>query len=59
MGMAGAFKFIQALIWIALTLGATGTLLDATIFFGNKAQTAQQKGGIKFKELNSILNKKK
>ena len=53
--MIGVFQFIKNLIFVALALGAAGTLVKATGIVYREAAKAHQHGGIKFKWLNQQL----
>lgn len=55
--MIGVIRFIFAIIWFALALGAAGTLLDATVFMKDHAAKSYQRGGISHKWWNDRLNK--
>lgn len=48
-------KFYKSLIFVALALGAAGTLVEATGFVGREAVKAHQHGGMSFKWLNQQL----
>ena len=53
--MSGVVQFIRSLVFIALMLGAAGTLAEATGFVGREAVKAHRHGGMSFKWLNQQL----
>lgn len=53
--MFGVVNFIRSLVFVALALGAAGTLVEATGFVGREAAKAHQHGGLSFKWLNQQL----
>ena len=53
--MIGVVNFIRSLIFIAIALGAAGTLVEATGIVGHAAVKAHQHGGTSFKWLNQQL----
>jgi len=53
--MIGVVNFIRSLIFVAIALGAAGTLVEATGIVGREAAKAHQHGGISFKWLNQQL----
>lgn len=53
--MLGVVQFIRSLIFLALLLGAAGTLVETTGFIGIEAVKAHQHGGISLKKLNQQL----
>lgn len=53
--MGSIVQFIRSVIFLALFLGAAGTLVDATGCMGREAVSAHQKGGISFRWLNHQL----
>lgn len=53
--MNGIVQFIRSLLYVAIFLGAAGTLVEATGIVGQEAAKAHQHGGIKFKWLNHQL----
>lgn len=53
--MNGVINFIRSLIFIAITLGAVGTLVESTGIIGREAAKAHQHGGMSFKWLNQQL----
>lgn len=53
--MFGIVNFIKSLIFVALALGAAGTLVEATGLVGREAVKAHQHGGMSFKWLNQQL----
>lgn len=53
--MIGVVQFIRSLIFVALLMGAAGTLVEATGIVGREAAKAHQRGGISFKWLNQQL----
>lgn len=53
--MMGVVQFIRSLIFIAIALGAAGTLVEATGIVGREAAKAHQHGGMSFKWLNHQL----
>lgn len=55
--MIGVIRFIFAIIWFALALGAAGTLLDATVFMKDQAAKSYIRGSISHKWWNDKLNK--
>lgn len=57
--MGGVMRFVFALIWIALFLGATGNLVDATIYARDSAKTTFLKKGISAQWWNKQLSPEK
>ena len=53
--MMGVVQFIRSLVFVALALGAAGTLVEATGFVGREAVKAHQHGGVSFRWLNQQL----
>lgn len=53
--MLGVVQFIRSLIFVAIALGAAGTLVEATGIVGREAAKAHQHGGMSFKWLNHQL----
>ena len=53
--MNGVIQFIQSLIFVAMMLGAAGTLVEATGIVGREAVTAHRHGGVSFKWMNQQL----
>ncbi len=53
--MIGVVQFIRGLIYVAVLLGAAGTLVEATGIVGREAVKAHQHGGISFRWLNHQL----
>lgn len=53
--MNGVIQFIQSLIFVALMLGAVGSLVEATGIVGREAVKAHKHGGMSFKWLNGQL----
>jgi hypothetical protein len=53
--MTGVVQFIRSLIYVAIMLGAAGTLVEATGIVGREAAKAHQHGGISFRWLNQQL----
>lgn len=53
--MLGVIQFIQSLVFVAILMGAAGTLAEYTDFLGREAVKAHQKGGISFRQLNKDL----
>lgn len=53
--MMGVVQFIRSLIFVAIALGAAGTLVEATGIVGREAVKAHQHGGMSFKWLNQQL----
>ena len=53
--MNGVVQFIRSLLYVALILGAAGTLVEATGCVGRQAAKAHQHGGMSFKWLNQQL----
>lgn len=50
--MNGVVQFIRSLVFIAIMLGAAGTLFEATSIIGSEAAKAHKRGGVSFKWLN-------
>ena len=53
--MMGVVQFIRSLLYVAIMLGAAGTLVEATGIVGREAAKAHQHGGVSFKWLNRQL----
>ena len=53
--MLGVVQFIRSLIYVAVLLGAAGTLVEATGIVGREAVKAHQHGGMSFVWLNQQL----
>jgi len=53
--MMGIVQFIRSLLYVAILLGAAGSLVEATGCVGREAAIAHQHGGISFKWLNNQL----
>lgn len=53
--MNGIVQFIRSLFFVAMMMGAAGTLAEATGCVGREAAKAHQHGGISFKWLNHQL----
>ena len=53
--MNGIVQFVRSLIFLALILGAAGTLVEATGHIGKVAAKAHQHGDISFLWLNRQL----
>ena len=53
--MGGVVQFIRSLVFVALMMGATGTLVEATGCVGREAAKAYQHGGMSFRWLNQQL----
>ena len=53
--MMGVVQFIRSLIFVAILLGAAGTLVEVTGIVGREAAKAHQHGGVSFKWLNQQL----
>lgn len=53
--MIGVVNFIRSLVFVAIALGAAGTLVEATGIVGHEAAKAHQHGGMSFKWLNQQL----
>ena len=53
--MIGVVNFIRSLVFVAIALGAAGTLVEATGIVGREAVKAHQHGGMSFKWLNQQL----
>lgn len=53
--MNGVVQFIRSLLYVAIMLGAAGTLVEATGIVGREAAKAHQHGGVSFKWLNQQL----
>ncbi len=56
--MNGVVQFIRSLLYVAIILGAAGTLVEATGCVGREAAKAHQQGGISFRWLNQQLVEK-
>ena len=53
--MMGVVQFMRSLLYVAIMLGAAGTLVEATGIVGREAAKAHQHGGVSFKWLNRQL----
>ena len=53
--MNGVVQFIQSLVFVAIIMGAAGTLVEATGCVGREAAKAHQRGGMSFRWLNHQL----
>lgn len=53
--MGGVVQFIRSLVFVALMMGAAGTLVEATGFVGREAVKAHQHSGMSFRWLNRQL----
>ncbi len=53
--MNGVVQFIRSLIFVAIALGAAGTLVETTGIVGREAAKAHQHGGMSFRWLNNQL----
>ena len=53
--MGGVMRFVFALIWIALALGVTGELVDATIFAKQNAAKAFVTKGVSASWWNNYI----
>ena len=53
--MMGVVQFIRSLLLVAIMLGATGTMVEATGLVGREAAKAHQHGGMSFRWLNQQL----
>ena len=53
--MNGVVQFIRSLLYVAIMLGAAGTLVEATGIVGREAAKAHQHGGVSFRWLNGQL----
>ncbi len=53
--MNGVVQFIRSLLYVAILLGAAGTLVEATGIVGREAAKAYQHGGMSFRWLNQQL----
>ncbi len=53
--MMGVVQFIRSLLYVAIMLGAAGTLVEATGIVGREAAKAHQHGGMSFRWLNQQL----
>ncbi len=53
--MMGVVQFIRSLLYVAIMLGAAGTLVEATGIVGREAAKAHQHGGVSFRWLNQQL----
>lgn len=53
--MNGVVRFIRSLLYVAIMLGAAGTLVEATGIVGREAAKAHQHGGMSFRWLNHQL----
>ncbi len=47
--MIGVDNFIRSLVFVAIALGAAGTLVEATGIVGRQAAKTHQHGGMSFK----------
>lgn len=53
--MNGVVQFMQSLVYVALMMGAAGTLVEATGCVGREAAKAHQHGGVSLKWINQQL----
>lgn len=53
--MNGVIQFMQSLVYVALMMGAAGTLVETTGCVGREAAKAHQHGGVSFRWLNQQL----
>ena len=53
--MMGVVQFIRSLFFVAIMMGAAGTLVEATGIVGREAAKAHQHGGMSFRWLNQQL----
>lgn len=53
--MMGVINFMRSLLYVAILLGAAGTLVEATGCIGREAAITHKHGGISFKWLNNQL----
>ena len=53
--MNGVVQFIRSLIYVAIMLGAAGTLVEATGIVGREAAKAHQHGGMSCRWLTRQL----
>ncbi len=53
--MNGVVQFIRSLVFVAIMLGAAGTLVETTGCVGREAAKAHQHGGMSFRWLNRQL----
>ena len=53
--MIGVVQFIRSLIFVAIAMGAAGTLVEATGIVGREAAKAHHHGGMSFRWLNHQL----
>lgn len=53
--MNGVVQFMRSLLYVAIMLGAAGTLVEATGIVGREAAKAHQHGGMSFRWLNQQL----
>ncbi len=53
--MIGVVNFIRSIVFVALMLGAVGSLVEATGCMGREAVKVHQHGGLSFKWLNQKL----
>lgn len=53
--MNGVVQFIRSLFFVAIMMGAAGTLVEATGCVGREAAKAHQHGGMSFRWLNQQL----
>lgn len=56
--MNGVVQFTRSLVFVAIMLGAAGTLVEATGCVGHEAAKAHQHGGVSFRWLNNQLQGK-
>ena len=53
--MNGVVQFIRSLFFVAMMMGAAGTLVEATGCVGREAAKTHQHGGMSFRWLNHQL----
>ena len=53
--MLGIVQFIRSLNYVAILMGAAGTLVEATGILGREVAKAHQHGGMSFRWLNQQL----
>lgn len=53
--MGGVVQFIRSLMFVALMMGAAGTLVEATGCVGRETVKVHQHGGMSFRWLNRQL----
>lgn len=53
--MLGVVNFIRSLVFVALALGAAGSLIETTGCIGREAIKSHRQGGMSFRWLNHQL----